>query len=146
MPDHEAVQRIIGEFGQTTGIDDLSLDDGGYCCLVIDQDLVINVEFDEAGQRLLLYSAVGRPDADRLPLLMEANYLGQGTDGGTLGLQPGTGLLVLSREVPVVQLDVPVFHAALERFVNAAETWTGRLREAAAPVVLDIPPQGGIRA
>jgi len=69
--------------------------------------MVINIELDEAAQRLRLYSVVGRPEGERFGLLLEANYLGQGTDGGSLGLQPDTGTAVLSREVPVAQLDVP---------------------------------------
>ena len=44
MPDRDAVQQIIVTFGQTIGIGDLGLDDDGYCCLVIDPDMVINIE------------------------------------------------------------------------------------------------------
>lgn len=149
MPDRDAVQQIIATFGQTIGIGDLGLDDDSYCCLMIDQDMVINIELDEAAQRLLLYSVVGRPDAERFPLLLEANYLGQGTGGGSLGLQPGTGAAVLSREVPVAQLDVPTFSTALERFVNLTEDWTKRLQAAESEPAADTyapPPQGGIRA
>jgi hypothetical protein len=126
MPDRDAVQQIIVTFGQTIGIGDLGLDDDGYCCLVIDPDMVINIELDEAAQRLLLYSVVGRPDGERFPLLLEANYLGQGTGGGSLGLQPNTGSAVLSREVPLTQLQA----ADSEPVAN---TYTP-------------PPQGGIRA
>jgi hypothetical protein len=149
MPDRDAVQQIIATFGQTIGIGDLGLDDDGYCCLVIDQDMVINIELDEAAQRLLLYSVVGRPDGERFPLLLEANYLGQGTDGGSLGLQPSTGAAVLSREVPVAQLDVPAFSTAPERFINLTEDWTKRLQAAGSLPAADtyVPtPQGGIRA
>jgi hypothetical protein len=116
---------------------------------VIDQDMVINIELDEAAQRLRLYSVVGRPEGERFGLLLEANYLGQGTDGGSLGLQPDTGTAVLSREVPVAQLDVPGFSAALERFINLTEDWTKRLQAAESEPAANTyapPPQGGIRA
>lgn len=148
MVERNAVQHIIGAFGRTTGIDDLELDQDGYCCLLIDQDLVINIELDEPGQRLLFYSVVGTPEAHRLPMLMQANYLGRGTGGATLGLQPDSGAAVLSREIPIAQLDVPDFSAALERFVNTTEEWVKRLREP-APMNDDgefPPPHGGIRA
>jgi hypothetical protein len=94
---------------------------------VIDQDMVINIELNEAAQRRLLYSVAGRPDGERFPLLLEANHLGQGTGGGSLGLQPNTGSAVLSRAVPLAQLDVPTFSAAPERFINLTEDWTKRL-------------------
>ena len=41
--------------------------------------MVVNIELDEAAQRRLLYSVAGRPDGERYPLLLEANYLGHGT-------------------------------------------------------------------
>ncbi|MEJ0019479.1 MAG: type III secretion system chaperone [Acetobacteraceae bacterium] len=149
MPYRGAVQQIIAEFGKTIGIDDLSLDEEGYCCLVVDQDNVVNIELDEAAPRLLFYSIVGRPAEGRYKLLLEANYLGQGTGGGTLGLQPGSGAIVLSREVPLALLDVPTFSTALERFINLTEFWTRRLGEPAADLAaLEYrpPPSGGIRA
>jgi Tir chaperone protein (CesT) family len=97
IPDRDAVQQIIATFGQTIGIGDLGHYEYGFCCLVIDQDMVINIELNEAAQRLLLYSVVGRLGGERFPLLLEANHLGQGTGGGSLGLQPNTGSAVLSR-------------------------------------------------
>jgi hypothetical protein len=149
MPDRDAVQQIIATFGQTIGIGDLGLDDDGYCCLVIDQGMVINIELDQAAQRLRLYSVIGRPDGARFPLLFEANYIGQATGGGSLGLQPGTGTAVLSREVPVAQLDVPAFSTVLERFVDLTEDWSKRLQAPEAELAADAyvpPPQGRIRA
>jgi hypothetical protein len=56
---------------------------------------------------------------------------------------------VLSREVPVAQLDVPGFSAALERFINLTEDWTKRLQAAESEPAANAyapPPQGGIRA
>jgi hypothetical protein len=150
MAERETVQDIIGGFGRTVGLDDLALDEAGYCCLVIDRDLVVNIELDEPGRRLMLYSAVGRPGPDRLAALtelMEANYLGQRTNGATLGSRPDSGQIVLSREVPIAALDVPGFNTALEVFVNTAEEWTKRLAEPAQTTEPDFaPPQGGIRA
>ena len=152
MADRDTVQQILGDFGKTIGLDGLELDGEGYCCLMIDNDLVINIEFDEPGVRLMLYSKLGRPGPDRLAALteiMEANYLGRGTDGATLGIEPGSGAIVLSREVPVAGIDVPGFSNALERFVNMAESWTKRLGEASSPAppseAPEHPPVGGIR-
>ena len=152
MAERDVLQQIIGDFGKTVGLDDLELDAEGYCCLVIDKDLVINIEFDEPEARLMLYSKVGAPSADRqagLVAIMEANYLGRGTGGATLGLQPESGAIVLSRDVPITGMDLPGFSGALERFVNTAESWTRRLGEASSPAqppgASDHLPPGGIR-
>jgi hypothetical protein len=133
MAGRDSIQQVMADFGKTVGLDDLGLDEQDYCCLVIEQDLVINIEFDEAGERLMLYSKVGRPGPDReaeLTKILQANYLGRGTGGATLGLQPESGAVVLSREVPTAGIDVPSFSASLENFVNVAEAWTRRLADA----------------
>ncbi|MFO1058436.1 MAG: type III secretion system chaperone [Dongiaceae bacterium] len=159
MSDLDAVQQVIGEFGKSIGIDDLALDAEGYCCLAIDHDLIVNIELDATDGQLVLYSVVGQPGPDRaavLETLMQANYLGQGTRGAILGLQPGTGAVVLSRALPADRLDLPAFNGALERFVNTAEDWMRRLAgpaaaadpaaEAAAPAAPDFPIPPGLRA
>ena len=51
---------------------------------------------------------------------------------GRWAFRPNTGSAVLSREVPVAQLDVPAFSAAKERFINLTEDWTNRLQAAAS--------------
>jgi len=152
MAERDVLQQLIGDLGKTVGLDDLELDAAGYCCLVIDKDLVINIEFDEPDARLMLYSMVGRPGSDRpagLTELMEANYLGRGTGGATLGLERESGAIVLSREVPIAGMDLPGFSGALERFINMAESWSRRLGEASSPAqpadAPDHPPPGGIR-
>ena len=153
MAEREMVQQILGDFGKTIGLDDLGLDGAGYCCLMIDNDLVINIEFEEPDSRLMLYSVVGHPGADRaasLTAIMEANYLGRGTGGAILGLAPESGAIVLSRDVPIAGMDVPGFSETLERFVNMAESWSKKLGEAAssaqpADASEHLPP-GGIRA
>ena len=38
MAEHGLVQHIIAAFGRAAGIHDLGLEEGGYCCLLIDQD------------------------------------------------------------------------------------------------------------
>jgi hypothetical protein len=146
------VQQILGDFGKTIGLDDLELDAAGYCCLMIDNNLVINIEFEEPDARLLLYAKVGRPGPDRaaaLTAILEANYLGRGTGGATLGLEPESGSIVLSRDLAIAGMDVPGFSDALERFVNTAEVWSKRLGEASASAPPsdphDHPPVGGIR-
>jgi hypothetical protein len=157
MSDQDNAQQVIGEFGRSIGIDDLALDEEGYCCLAIDRDLIVNIELDADGGRLVLYSMVGQPGPDRaaaLEMLMQANYLGQGTGGAILGAQPETGAIVLSCALPADRLDLPAFNGALERFVNTAEDWMRRLAgpapaaaaEAAPAAAPDFPMPPGLRA
>jgi hypothetical protein len=56
MSDHHAAQELLGEFGRSTGLGELALDEDNYCALLIDDGLVINMEFDEQERQLVLYS------------------------------------------------------------------------------------------
>ena len=131
--------------GRTVGLGDLALDEDGYCALLIDKDSVVNIELDEIGQQVLLYSLIGQPAGDpraTFEQLLRANYLGRGTGGAAFGLQPEGGI-VLSQWLAVPGLDLARLNAILERFVNQVEAWTQRLpqlgEQAEAPISVEFP-------
>jgi hypothetical protein len=145
MADSERLQQVLGEFGATVGLEDLRLDEAGHCVLAIDDTLVVNLELDAAKGSAVLYSWLGVPTGDLPEIygqLLQANYLGQGTGGATLGLQAETGGIVLSQSVALEHLDLPRFNTALETFVNQAERWSERLAQPApeAAAAADEPP------
>lgn len=53
---------------------------------------------------------------------MEANFLGQGTGGGVLGLKEDESFLTLSLDLPY-EMNYPSFKEAIEEFVNYLEYW-----------------------
>ena len=130
VSDRHTVQALLGEFGRTIGLDGLELDEDDYCALLIDDAHVINMEFDEAGKKLVLYSLIGEPMGERTAAydqLLRANYLGRETGAASLGLHPDGRGVVLSQWLPLQGLDGERFTMELERFVNQTESWTKRL-------------------
>lgn len=63
---------------------------------------------------------------DVLSLLMKANFLGQGTGGGTIGLTEDESSLTLSLGLPY-DMNYKEFKEALEDFVNFLDYWKVKL-------------------
>jgi len=59
-------------------------------------------------------------------LLMKANFLGQGTGGGTLGLMEDETFLTLSLGLPY-EINYKAFRETLEEFVNFVEYWQNEI-------------------
>jgi hypothetical protein len=128
----ETVNQVLGEFGKQIGLDDLRLDDNGYAALAF--DVVVNLEYDEEPERLLMSAYLGEPQGERLKtyeLLLDANFCWQGTAGATLSLERETGGIVLFQALPARALERQALEAALETFVNTADAWTLQLAPAA---------------
>jgi hypothetical protein len=146
MSEQDNFSQILAAFGHTIGLEDLAVDADGYAALAIDDRLIVNLERVPNGERVLLYSAVGKPAGDLLEsyaMLLEANFLGRGTFGATLGLSPDSDMIVLSQFVPLAALDLSGFTSALEVFVNAAEQWTARMAHLGVPAMDDTSVQAG---
>jgi hypothetical protein len=149
-PQPDGLQELLSMFGRFVGLADLAFDEAGHCVLGID-GVVLNLERDATGGRLLIYSLVGRPAGDPATVyaaLLRANYLGMDGTGMGFGLRPDDDGVVLSRWLEAATLDLPAFEAALQAFVDTAEAWTVRLAGPAdgAPVSQAAPMPGGLRA
>ena len=71
---------------------------------------------------------------DFLMRVMKANFLGQGTGGGALGLKEDESCLTLSLSLPY-EMNYKVFKDSLEEFVNFADYWKKEIaRHEAEPV------------
>ena len=140
----EAVNQELGELGRQIGLDDLQLDENGYAALAFD-DVVVNFELDEDGERLLMSAYLGEPQGDLLKtyeLLLDANFCWQGTGGGTLSLERETGGIVLFQSLPTRTLDLHTLETTLETFVNSAEAWTLQLAESESEAAPEQPLSG----
>lgn len=138
------------DLGAALGIDDLQLDENGYAALGFD-DLLVNFELDEERERLLLTASLGRPEGDKLAayeLLLAANYLWQGTGGGTLALEEESGEIVLQKPLPLATLDQQALETAIEVYVDTAELWARHLAAGSEDSGSEppMPPKGVIRA
>ena len=110
-------QQLLDGFGKTLTVGALTLDERtSSCVLIFDEQLVINIEYDEQTQRLVLSSYLHElPATGAEPLLREllaANLYWHRTNGATLCLEEGTG-------------------GVMQNFATQAERWTRRLAQAA---------------
>jgi len=143
---NDPAQAVLEAFGRQVGID-LAFEDG-HCALAIDK-IVINIEHDRPRDRLLIYSLIGTPGGDlavAYGAILQANYLGVGTKGPSFGLRPDDSALVLSQFLPA-SVELPVFEATLQNFVEVTEQWTMRLPELGVAEPASSPsPAGSLRA
>jgi hypothetical protein len=145
-----AMHEVLADFGKQIGMADLAFDEGGHCVLAIDTTIV-NMEYDEQSEFLLVYALIGRPAGNlgaTYEAILRANFPGMGSNGAIFSLRPDDGGVVLSRPISTAALDPVGFGEVLESFVATAEDWTGRLQElgtAAAPNHAAPPPFTGVR-
>ncbi len=92
----------------------------------------VSVSFKELDPGLLLFSQLGSvPEKKReelFILLMKANFLGQGTGGGVIGLDGEEKFLTLSLAIPY-DVNYGAFKEAVEDFVNYADYWRKELAQ-----------------
>jgi hypothetical protein len=121
---------LLNDLKEAIGLPEFELDEDGYACLALDE-VMLNLEFDEETNRLMLYSPLGEIPASGCEALyetlLEANFLGQQTGGATLGLQREDNAVVLHQAVSLAGVTSVQFQGLLETFVDAAETWMGKL-------------------
>ena len=123
---------LVSDLGKEIGIPDLALDEESYGCLFVD-DVALNLEYDEEGNRLLLYTRLGEaPERGResfYETLLDANLFWKGTGGATIGLDKETGGVLLAYGFDLDGTSLADFKTVVENFVNIAETWIGRVRD-----------------
>lgn len=137
---HEHINRLLADFGDALGLDRLSLDEKGYCCLGFD-DWLVNIEAVADSALVLLYTSVGVLPADAAPeiyrSLLDANYFFQGTAGATVGLDLAAGTVALTRVVDTAGMQVLDWEGVLAGFVDAAESCARRLQQPAGAALRD---------
>lgn len=127
MNTKQRLSLILGELGQTLGIDDLDLDDNNTCALSFDDRLVVDIQLDENNGNLILLSSLGEIQSDQernlYAQMLRANFEWSATEGLTLALEPDSSNAVLFCRESFSDLDQSRFEAVLQQFVNAADHW-----------------------
>ncbi|WP_423455466.1 type III secretion system chaperone [Ottowia sp. VDI28] len=85
-------------------------------------------EGDQDTDDVIFFSTLGRPSVQvdqvaLMKLMLEANGLWVGTGGCTLGLQAGTGAVLLCARLSLAVSDARSLSAALQAFKNVALLW-----------------------
>ena len=113
---------LIDVLGKRLGVE--IEDAGGAAALEIDGEAVV---LQDAGELLLVRAEVGEIPADGregiLASAMEANFLYQGTGGGSFALNPADGHLHLQRYDWLERLDVDAAVSMLQRFSDTISSW-----------------------
>ena len=123
------IDGILDGFAARIELDGFALDADGNAQLAFD-DVLVQLQLDEADDRLLMLAPLGSPGDDAAAIyrqMLDANFFWSETNGGTVARDPATGAVVLMRGVQVTGLDAERFEAALQGFVNAAESLSARL-------------------
>ncbi len=137
-------EQLITSLGKTLNLPQLKLDDVTHSCvLLFDQDIVLNIEFDEAGGQMIL-SAYLDELADNEPermlrQLMVANLYWHRTDGATLGLEDASNGIILADRRLLAAIDEAGFEKWVEGFVNQTEHWKKRIVDIRNGVAEDKP-------
>ena len=132
---HRAIaEQLITSLGKTLNLPQLKLDDVTHSCvLLFDQDIVLNIEFDEPGGQMILSAYLDELDSDEpermLRELMVANLYWHRTDGATLGLEEASSGIILADRRLLAAVDEAGFEKWVEGFVNQTEHWKKRVAD-----------------
>ena len=124
--------KLMGEFAKAANVDRIEPEADGCYSLEIDGMVV---RFSEVAEKdeLFMWAEVGAlPPEGREPLshtLLTADFMGRGTLGAVLSVDPDSETVFLHRTDSVKALDFDHFRTKLEQFVNVLETWRKTLDE-----------------
>jgi hypothetical protein len=123
-------RHLVEEIGRRIGVA-LALDAAGLARIMIDGELAVDFELDEAGDRLLVCSSLGvvPAGAEREAAfagLLAANLFGDGLDGASPAFDAERGELLLWFALDESSAVDPAL-AAIERLVGRVEEWRTRL-------------------
>ena len=148
MDKRALADQAVAEFGNLLTVEGLCLGaEDNSCVLVFDGDLLLNIEFDEASERLvfsLFLDELPRDRAERLLReMMGANLYWHRTAGATLCLEENTGGVMLVYASSVLELDNGAFENIVENLLDQAESWRKRITEFAQSGPVDAAPGAG---
>jgi hypothetical protein len=125
-----ALDSLLQSIGRLLGLPDLAWDEQHSCTLSFGDDVHLTLYPDEEQADLTMYTLVGELPA-QAPLavwseLMAANLFGKGTGGATLGYEPDSQWVYLSRRLPAEGLTAQRWLGEMKAFVGACRQWQSR--------------------
>lgn len=130
----ENMHHLIEELGQELGLPDMEMDDQDFVCIFTDDGVVLNLDYHEDEDVLVLYTTVGEipNDNKRLQLyeeMLRGNFAWESTAGATLCIDPSAKLALMMVNITVGDLDLPKLMKVLNHFTRLAWVWSDRIRE-----------------
>ena len=128
-----AFQALVAELGQSLGMAGMSAGEDGYIGLTIDK-LDVHLQYESEEDTVVLFCRLQEVDPDRRDviygMLLAANVLWQGANGATFSADYDTGRVFLADRRSRTALDVDSLSTWIERFVDTAGYWHGRIAAA----------------
>lgn len=129
-------EELIERFAAKYGIEGLAAENG-VAAMSID-DVKVELISDEVADCVVIYVEIGHPPPDASgafgEMMLKANHLFLGTNGGTLCQNPETNAYVMMRPVPLARLEgEEAVGEILEETLAQVERWRqilGGMREA----------------
>jgi len=129
----EQVNELLKHIGEGLNLLDLCLDDNNHCILLFDEKIVLNMDFDEEGNKLVIYAYIGEIPLECREAIfekaLEGNFFWNETDGGTLGIDKQSQSLVIAKAFPLPLTDFNTFEDQLATFVEVVEKWITRIEQ-----------------
>lgn len=122
-------KNLLRDLGREIEIPDLAPDETGYCNLILDDSLMIEMMWVEDTQRLVVFSRLGAYDVSNeeeiFRELLLANSFWRGTEGATLGVDGD--IVFLARRVSAEDMKLNPFTDFLESFFRVAQFWVKKI-------------------
>jgi hypothetical protein len=122
-----SVNALLKTIGKNLNIPDLALDDNNHCILLFDEKIVLNIDLDEEGEKLVIYAYVGELPLECRELMLEraleGNFFWNETDGATLGIDKQSQSLALAKAFEMPLRKPKEFEDELANFVEVVEKW-----------------------
>jgi hypothetical protein len=133
MPDlrehADELLRLIQQALPMEGEPKLEWDENDQCSLTFDEDLAVVITLDEVVEAMFMGWVLGElptePDAvlEAMQELLEANHEWRMTEGGTLGLEPDSGVVSLSYRIDLPLDDPGVIQDIIAKLFNICRHW-----------------------
>ena len=125
------VNELLKHIGDGLNLPNLCLDDNNHCILLFDEKIVLNMDFDQEGNKLVIYAYIGEIPLECRELVfekaLEGNFFWNETDGGTLGVDKQSQSLVLAKSYTLPIEKFNDFEDQLASFVEIVEKWIVRI-------------------
>ncbi|NJN47765.1 MAG: type III secretion system chaperone [Candidatus Competibacteraceae bacterium] len=142
----ENIHQLVKDFGREIGLADMAMDENDFVCLFTNDGVVLNLDYHEDEDVLVMYTTVGEiPDDKRLQLyqeLLQANFFWESTAGATMCVDHTAERVMLMANITVSDLDLPKLMAVLDHFTGLAWAWSDRIRELVGQEANIEPPKG----
>ena len=130
MSSLETIHELMQEASNLLDVAEVTerIDDPSWC-FILDEDTYVDVDYDEAADRLVLSISLGPVPRERqeeiFKLLLAYNMLWRETGGGRMALDPESNEAEFLVDLPAAKTDVSAFCAVFDHFVANAQDWRG---------------------